>query len=71
MNTFFQDPSGQSPIIIGISTVNVLLGAENVTYTDVHFTFTLDASTFNFGTVNIGVGINLPSIGQIWPAGII
>lgn len=67
MNTFFQDPLGQTPIIIGISTVNVLSGAENFTYSDIHFDFQLDASSM--GIINIGIGVRIPSTGQIWPAG--
>ena len=67
MNTFFQDPLGQLPIIIGVSTVNVLSGAENFTYFDTPFVFQLDASSM--GIVNIGIGVRIPSTGQIWPAG--
>ena len=67
MNTFFQNPLGQLPIIVGISTVNVLSGAENITYSDTHFNFQLDNSSM--GIVNIGIGVRIPSTGQIWPAG--
>lgn len=69
MNTFFQSPLGQTTLSIGVSTVSINAGAVNPTFLNTIYSFPLDGSVFTFGTVNLGVGINMPTTGQIWPLG--
>ena len=71
MNTFFQSPSDQPTTSIGIASVTLFSGAENFTYSKTVYTFPLDNTVFTFGALNIGVGIVLPTTGQIWPLGVI